>query len=158
MPLFPLTDPPNQPGDAILAARDRGMKIVRDEEGLKVDAEDEAAAAAVQAFLDGYDHLALERARAADRVAKEAERRIDLLASPRVRENLAARGIQLLDKLASGQALTPEEESDRLLGLGVYSAVLLIREAQAQIVAELAGYTSSQALDDLDPSASPHWP
>ena len=67
-------------------------------------------------------------------IAAEADRRIDAIATLRRRERMNARGLEIMEKTASGVELTPREIEDRDTIKATFAAIEAIREAEDKAI------------------------
>ena len=63
-------------------------------------------------------------------ISAEADRRVDEIASPRMRERLTRRGLEINEKIVSGQHLTAKEEEDRDTIKAIWARVAAVRDAE----------------------------
>ena len=77
--------------------------------------------------LEPVELTAEERAAA---IADEADRRVDEIAGPRLRERLMARGLEITEKTASGQHLTEKEKENRDTIKAIWARIDAIRDAE----------------------------
>lgn len=157
MPWFAVSYPADKP-TAGQAAREAGWALRERGGAWMVHADDEAQAAACQAWLDAYQPLALARLSALQLLKGEADRRVAEIISPDQQARAITRRVELLGlPVERAEPLTPAEVAERAYIDGLWEQAKAIRAAADLIVADVLAATDPVALSQFDPAASTRW-